>query len=72
MLRDPSLQLVWLEKGFVGLNNVNFGNPRFLDDERAEMFLGVDAGHTPAHQRADQLFQPPAFKNDYRGGIYQK
>lgn len=48
---------------------MDFRNPRLLNDERAEMFLGVDARHAPAYQRADQQFQPPAPENHNAVGI---
>ena len=48
---------------------MDFRNPGFLDDERAEMLLGVDAGDASADQRPDHQFQPPAPQNHNRVGI---
>ena len=48
---------------------MDFRDPRFIDDERAEMFFGMDAGDAPGDQRAEHQFQPPAPEKHQRLGI---
>ena len=47
----------------------HFRDPRFIEDERAQMFFGMDAGDAPGDERADHLFQPPAPEKHQRLGI---
>src|ERR1035441_5925043 len=39
---------------------MDFRDPRFIEDERAQMFFGMDAGDAPGDERADHQLQPPA------------
>ena len=48
---------------------MDFRNPGFLEDERAEMLFGVDAGDAPGDERPDHQFQTPAAQNHNRVGI---
>ena len=55
--------------GCIQRDDMNFGDPSFIKDERAQMFFGMDAGDAPGNERADHQFQPPAPEKYQRLGI---
>ena len=51
---------------------MDFRDPRFIEDERPQMFFGMDAGDAPGDERPDHLFQPPAPEKHQRLGINEQ
>ena len=39
---------------------MDFRDPRFIEDERAQMFFGMDAGDAPGDERACLLYTSDA------------
>src|ERR1017187_2737317 len=51
---------------------MDFRDPRFIEDERAQMFFGMDAGDAPGDERADHQLQPPTPEKHQRLGIDER